>query len=369
MFHTQDIECLSDYREAGIRTIKLEHIESPSGQVSSGGEIKVRYEAIHNDERITFRTKPVTQELRAEISKHKIDMMVYPAPERESFEVGVPYIMAIHDIAHRLLPQFREFNTDGIYQQREYVYTNGIENARVILADSEVGKQQLIDWYKAEPSKIRALPFVSPSYLSKKIDIDAIGRVRAKYQLPDRFIFYPAQFWPHKNHKNLIRALFFIKKSKGEKIPAVFAGSKQERWDGFESVKGLAKELKIEDLMFYLGYADQKDMRALYDMANALVMPTFLGPTNLPIIEAFALGCPVIASDINGMREQVGEAGILVNPSSPEDIAEAIYQIWTDEEFRNSMAKRGLKKIKEWTAADFHEKLMEIIEDCRERLI
>lgn len=368
MFHTHNIERLSDYREAGIRTIKLEHIESPSGQFSSGGEIKVRYEAIHNDERITFRTKPVTQELRAEISKHKIDMMVYPAPERESFEVGVPYIMAIHDIAHRLLPQFREFNTDGIYQQREYVYTNGIENARVILADSEVGKDQLMENYDTEPGKIIVLPFVPPPYLLEESQADNIDKIRLRHHLLDKFLFYPAQFWPHKNHENLVKAISFVKEVMHEEIQAVFVGSKQERWNGFERVTNLAKALGVDDQIVYLGYVDPADMRGLYKMATALVMPTFLGPTNLPILEAFKMGCPVIASNIKGAQEQVGDAGILVDPKIPEEIGSAIYRVWTDKALRKRLVKGGYGMINKWTREDFSNRLQEIVNMCKERL-
>lgn len=368
LFHTQNIERLPAYREAGIRTIQLDNGESYSGQLPSAGGLNPAYDAIHNNKRIKFRTKSLTQELRAEISKHNIDMMVYPAPERESFEVGVPYVIAIHDIAHRLLPQFKEFSADGIYEQREYVYTNGINKACVILADSEVGKRQLIDCYNIEPTKIKILPFAASSYLLKEIDAYMMGRLKVSYRLPDRFVFYPAQFWPHKNHENIIRAIFLIKQNKGERFPAVFVGSKQERWDGFERVQRLANQLKIEDLIVYLGYVPSAHMRALYELAIALVMPTFLGPTNIPILEAFAVGCPVIASDISGVKEQLGDAGILVDPNSPEEIAEAIHRVGMDEALRDELIRKGHKKANGWTSSEFSVRFMEIVDSCKKGL-
>ncbi|RLJ07200.1 MAG: hypothetical protein DRP16_03925 [Candidatus Aenigmatarchaeota archaeon] len=130
----------------------------------------------------------------------------------------------------------------------------------------------------------------------------------------------------------------------------------------------LAKALKVEGQIIDLEYVESKRMRSLYEMATALVMPTFLGPTNLPILEAFAVGCPVIASDIKGVREQVGDAGILADPNSPEEIGMAIYRVWTDGILRSALVKRGHERMKRWTRKDFSNGLKAIIDLCRERL-
>ena len=368
LFHCNNIESLSVYRKAGIKTITLQSEKDSSFKVVHTHRLNPCHEAIHNGKRVFFRTKSLTSELKIEAAKHKIDLMLYPVPERESFEVGVPYVMAIHDISHRIHPEFKEFNSDGIYEQREYVYDNGIKNAFFIMVDSEVGKEQVMDYYDTEREKIKVLPFIPPPYLFKESNKDSAASVRAKYQLPDKFIFYPAQFWPHKNHENLIRALHSIKKSKGEEVTAVFVGAKQERWNGFRKMINLAKALKVEGQIIDLEYVESKRMRALYEMATALVMPTFLGPTNLPILEAFAVGCPVIASDIKGVREQVGDAGILADPNSPEEIGMAIYRVWTDGILRSALVKRGHERMKRWTRKDFSNGLKAIIDLCRERL-
>ncbi|RLB83733.1 MAG: hypothetical protein DRH17_00840 [Deltaproteobacteria bacterium] len=368
LFHCYNIESLSAYRRADIKTIRLQSEKNCPLKVVSRRGLDPCHEAIHHGKRVFFRTRSLTSELKIEAAKHKIDLMLYPAPERESFEVGVPYVMAIHDISHRIHPEFKEFSVDGIYEQREYIYDNGIKDAHFIMVDSEVGKEQLIDYYDTGPEKIKVLPFIPPPHLFEESKKDSVDEIRARYQLPDKFIFYPAQFWPHKNHENLIRALYFIKKSKGEEVTAVFVGSKQERWNGFRKMINLAKALNIESQIIYLGYIESEHMRALYEMATALVMPTFLGPTNLPILEAFTMGCPVITSDIKGVREQVGDAGILADPNSPEEIGMAIYQVWTDGALRRMLAKRGHERISKWTREGFCSRLKAIIDTCRERL-
>ena len=79
-----------------------------------------------------------------------------------------------------------------------------------------------------------------------------------------------------------------------------------------------ARELKVDRQIRHLGYVPANDMAALYANAEALVMPTFFGPTNIPILEAWGLGCPVITSDIRALREQAGDAALLADPNSAD---------------------------------------------------
>jgi tetratricopeptide (TPR) repeat protein len=154
----------------------------------------------------------------------------------------------------------------------------------------------------------------------------------------------------------------------GVVIPAVFVGSKQERWGEFDRVMNLVRHFGMENEIKYLGVVSNKEMIVLYSTATALVMPTFFGPTNIPPIEAFNLGCPVITSNIRGIREQVGNAAILVNPRNPEEIAEAIYRVSTDINLRRILIEKGYKKAKDWTLQDFSLNLHSIIDECCLRL-
>lgn len=365
VFHASDIGLISTDPSSRIRLVMLGEDGLNPPEACESGCDQTGYEVAYGDKKIVFRSRPLTPELTVAANRCRIDLMIYPTPEREAFEVGCPYIMAMHDVAHRILPQFAEFRAGGVYEQREYVYGKGIRNALYVLADSEVGRQQLISHYAARPEKVRVLPFIPPPYIGRDGEGGGVEEVRARYDLPEKFIFYPAQFWPHKNHENLIKALSIIRASKGEEISAVFVGSKQNKWDGFQNVGRLVDSLGIGGQILYLGYVVSEHIRALYEMATALVMPSFLGPTNLPILEAFATGCPVVASDIEGIRQQVGNAGILVDPNSPEEIADAIHRIWVDEELRNALARRGYRKDKEWSSEDFSNSLQTTVDMCR----
>ena len=110
-------------------------------------------------------------------------------------------------------------------------------------------------------------------------------------------------------------------------------------------------------------------MSALYSGAVALVMPTFFGPTNIPVLEAWAFGCPVLTSDIRGIREQADDAAFLVNPRSVESIAEGIYRVWIDENLRCALTRAGSRRLSSYTVDDFRNRLIEIVEEAKERVL
>ena len=93
-------------------------------------------------------------------------------------------------------------------------------------------------------------------------------------------------------------------------------------------------------------------------------MPTYFGPTNIPPLEAMALGCPVAVSNKYAMPEQVGESGLLFNPDSPEEIAECIRKIWNDDELRMKMKELGYERINKWGQKEFENKFFYILKDC-----
>ena len=305
--------------------------------------------------------------------EQRIDLVLYPAPMTLSFEVGIPYIVAIHDLQHRLQPEFPEVSMCGEWEEREYLFRNCARDATLILADSEVGKEDVLYFYSpygVTPDRVKVLPFLHACYLSTDVPTTEQRRVREKYRLPERYLFYPAQFWPHKNHARIIQALEHLQRVHGLEIPAVFCGSytSEIREQQFRLVMNMAQHGGVANQIHYLGYVPDGDMAALYASATALVMPTFFGPTNIPVLEAWAFGCPVLTSDIRGIREQVGDAAVLADPRSVAAISEGIYRLWTDEDLRHTLVDRGRQRLAAYTPDDYRRRLMEILEEAKARV-
>jgi len=306
-------------------------------------------------------------------NRHGVDWVLYTAPKVLSFEAGLPYVMPVHDLQHRLQPEFPEVSANGEWERREYLFRNGTRYATLILADSEVGKEDILEFYGpygVTPGRVKVLPFLPANYLSVDVPEGERIRVRQAYRLPKRYLFYPAQFWPHKNHARIVQALGLLREEGWDEIHVVFSGSYigEIRARTFREVMKLSHRLGISSQVHYLGYVPDEDMSGLYSEAAGLIMPTFFGPTNLPILEAWAFGCPVLTSDIRGIREQVGDAGLLVDPRSVEAIAEGINRLWEDKALRQELAQRGSTRLASYTPEDFRRQLANIIQEASERV-
>jgi len=139
------------------------------------------------------------------------------------------------------------------------------------------------------------------------------------------------------------------------------------RYRAFRQVMTLATRAGIQNSIHYKGYVSDQDMSGLYAESAGLVMPTFFGPTNIPVLEAWALGCPVLTSDIRGIREQVQDAAILVDPRSVESIADGMSKLWTDEGLGKQLASRGFAQLATYTPEDYRQRLIEIFEEATSR--
>lgn len=275
-----------------------------------------------------------------------LSLLLCPIPTLVGYRLKIPYIVTIHDLMHKYYPNFPEYPFRGRIS-RDIIYSKSAKNAVFSIVDSEQGKEDLIRFYNISEDKIKIIPLMPPPYVYKYKDIKQtiVEELLSKYNLPESFIFYPAQFWSHKNHIRLLKALYLIRKEHGTEIPIVFVGSLQEK-ETFNKVMSLINELKMDEQVHYLGYSSDKELVALYKKALALVFPSLAGPTNIPILEGLVLGTPVVCSNLFSMPEQIGDAGLLFDPFDIEDIAEKIYKIWIDEDLRQEFTKKGYERVK-----------------------
>jgi len=168
-------------------------------------------------------------------------------------------------------------------------------------------------------------------------NININKNVVSKYYIENPYIFYPAQFWEHKNHKYIIEAISILKHKHNKVINVVFCG---RDFGSLKSVQELAKERNVSDLVKYLGFIPKEDVWGLYKNALALVMPTYFGPTNIPPLEALAVECPVIYSDFPSFRKEFEEVAQFVDLEKPESLVEILLSE------RKDLFERALNRLK-----------------------
>lgn len=293
---------------------------------------------------------PVARALRAK----DCDIWIFPAQDHWGYLAPVTALVAIHDLMHRYEPQFPEVRRWGRYFLREYRFRNICRFAEAVLVDSGVGRTHVTESYGLCREKIFPLPYLPPRYIFTKGVPDDFD---SRYSLPPKFMFYPAQFWQHKNHDRLLQAIAAVRTVCPD-ISLVLAGPKRYE---YERLGRRSEELGLHDRVLFTGYVPDAYLPEFYRRARALIMPTFFGPTNIPPLEAFALGCPVAVSDIYGIAEQVGDAALLFDPLSTQEMANAIQRLWLDDELCRTLAARGTDRSMQWRQVDFNNLLQQII--------
>lgn len=276
----------------------------------------------------------------------------------EAVTLTIPFSAIVWDLQHRLQPQFPEVSANGMAEHREAFYSNVLKNAAFVIVGTQAGKDEVQRFYNVPDEKIRILPHPTPAFALDGVaaDRDAL----AGYKLPLDFVFYPAQFWTHKNHVAILRAVHHLKKNEALRLPVVFTGSDQ---GNEKSVRSVVDELQLNDQVFFLGYVSRDVLKALYHCALCLCYVSFFGPENLPPLEAFGLGCPVIAADVPGASEQLGDAAIRVNPSDDLEIASALKTISQDKAKRDDLISRGKERARRFTGGDFAESLFDLLDE------
>ena len=272
------------------------------------------------------------------------------------------FITTVFDLCHRDTPEFPEVSNFGEFHRREQFIRTNVPSALVTITESEQLSDLLARRYGVDRERLLALPLVPGPFVSEVGLADDFS-VTEKYGLTPGYFFYPAQFWSHKNHIRILEALVLLR-DRNIRFNVVFVGGNtgnRRHIDRQIEAKGLTTQVKI------LGLVPAEDMRKLYEASHALVMPTYFGPTNIPPIEAWMLGKPVIYSA--HLKEQVGSAALLVDPDDAGELADAM-QTSMDTGVVAKLIEAGKRRLQEIenqrTAAE--KDLLQRLEQYKTRL-
>lgn len=157
------------------------------------------------------------------------------------------------------------------------------------------------------------------------------------------FFFYPANFWPHKNHETLLVAYRSYAVAAGARVwPLVLTGQPDAR---MQLLQELTAGLGLADRVHFLGHVADAEFSALWSRAGALVFPSLHEGFGIPLLEAMRFGVPILASDATSLPEVAGPAALLFNPRDPPALAEALRQTARREDLRADLVSRGHRRL------------------------
>ena len=279
-------------------------------------------------------------------------MPIFPFPE-------VPTIYSIHDLQHVHYPQFFTASERLV---RDFAFADTVAHAALIQASTE----HMAGEFAANFSN---LPLQKIIVIPEGVDITAFGKtperdVRSHYGLPEQFLFYPAQLWPHKNHITIFRALAQLKSS-GIDIPLVLTGA---RYTGLDELLPYLTAGTPNNI-HYLGVVPYSDIIALHRAARFLVTASLYESSSIPILEACAAGTPIIASAAPAHVEQAKILQMQLFPSSnPEALADILRNTWNDDALIARHIAHNAEAIKAFTWNKAAERYLDAMESMHRPL-
>jgi len=241
---------------------------------------------------------------------------------------------------------YPEFHKRKVIEHQEKAFHYFKENASLIIAISENTKMDIMKYLHIPEEKIRTI-YCGVGDEFRKIEDVRVLKSRLKgIGIGYPYILYLGTLEPRKNVERLIEA--FIQLKKGKRIDEKLVISGIQGW-GYQSIFDKVASSGIEKEVIFTGFGPNEFLPFLYNGASAFVYPSFYEGFGLPVLEAMACGVPVVTSNVSSLPEVAGNATILINPYSVDELADGIWRILSDEELRNQCIKKGIERAKSFT--------------------
>ena len=296
------------------------------------------------------------------LKENNVDLVYFLSPSQYSLYLkNIKFLITIPDLDHREHLEFPEVVDDNEFNRKNEIFSKSLIKAQAIITNAEIIKKRLIQYYNIDSKRIFIIslrPALSVKNFSlEKIDNKKTEMLKKKYDLPEDYIYYPAMYLPHKNHKIIIDVVKHLK-LKNKKINVVFTGSDvgyKKNLIKYAKNKGVLESIK------FLNFVDDNDLPYIYFYSKIIIFPVLIGPTFTPIWEAFKMKKPVIFSNLEGAKEVYGDAVFYINPFDVDEIVNAVEIINNDPNFKNDLVNKGLQQLESMEKDNQYNQVFKII--------
>lgn len=257
----------------------------------------------------------------------------------------IKVVTTIHDVSWKFYP--RHIKKSDLFFLNVLIPIS-LKRANFVITVSQTSKKDIVSIYKLPSEKVVAIyNGVGEKFNSFIVSDAELGQVRKKYSLPENFILYVGTLQPRKNIPALLEAFNMLNtKYKILNTKLVIAGGRGHNYD--KRIDMLMEKYKLQDKVLFPGFVDEKDLPTMYKLSNIFVFPSLYEGFGIPVIEAMAMGAPVIVSNKSCLPEVVGEAGFIIDPDNSEEFAGVIYKILFNSDLRNCLIEKGYKRAKDF---------------------
>lgn len=308
--------------------------------------------------RLESLTKHLSEESKGSSILKKVgaDILFCPFTAPLYHDPDVPIVIVVHDLQYIYYPWF--FTPEDLYHTNRY-FQQSVEVAKLLICVSEFTRKTVIENSNIEPRRVKTirsclfnpLPQVAEDRLAQILNERGLSK--------GKFLFFPANFWQHKNHQMLILAFSqFLHQNPSLSIKLVFTGAPGPRMD-FLVVS--VNKMGLQENVIFLGYVSDEEMAVMYRACKAVIFPSLFEGFGVPVLEAMSYGKPVLCSNVTSLPEVGGDAVFYFDPRRIESIVSAIARIVSNSIFADELSNRGLIRSIEfgtsesWAAAYLDE--------------
>jgi len=249
-------------------------------------------------------------------------------------------VITLHDLTH--IKFNGEFNK-LVQLYYKCIVRPSTKKARLIIADSESSKKDIINWANIDASRVRVTSLAVENNYRLVNDKNVLKNVKIKYKIGKEYILYNGNKKPHKNVESLVKAFCRLRTEKKIDYSLVIVGERNdnEAETNYLGLEKIVNDYKLLNEVIYTGHVADDDLVLLYNAAAVFVFPSFYEGFGLPPLEAMSCGCPVVASNSSSLPEVCGDAAQYVDPYNIDDIVEGIYKVFSDDKLRKDLIRKG----------------------------
>ena len=295
--------------------------------------------------------------------KYKCDLLHCTSNTAPLFS-NVPLIITLHDIIYMEKKVKQILSGTGSYYQRfgniyrRFVVPRIIRKCKKIITVSEFEKQRISEFFGPDAGrKLEVVYNGVGDYFRHVEDSSERDRVKAKYNLPERYFFFLGNTDPKKNTRGVIKAYSDFVRKQGNEIKLVMIDYHSEE------LAKIGEDIGNPEIMrdiHLTGYVINSELPAIYSQSELFLYPSLRESFGIPILEAMLSGTPVITSDTSSMPEISAGAAVLVDPYNPAEITKAMITVCSDEELKEEMKTKGFKRASEFSWRIMAEKVLNI---------
>ncbi|HTO16902.1 MAG TPA: glycosyltransferase family 1 protein [Edaphocola sp.] len=290
------------------------------------------------------------------LKKYKIDIFLSP-DNFASLRTKVPTCLVIHDLAFEHFPQFVK-KVDSFHYRK--FMPKFAKKATRIVAVSEFTKLDIIQKYKILEDKIDVV-HNGAHELYQPISFDEKEDIQNKYADGQQFFLFTGALHPRKNVINLLKAFVKFKRRLKSPMKMIIVG--RMAWMA-KDIQEAKNKMPFKEDVVWLGYVEVEELSKITAAAYAMVYPSLFEGFGIPILESLKSGVPAIASNTSSMPEVLGKAGLLVNPTDVDDIANAMMKMYKEENLRKEFIKEAFVQSQKFSWDKSAKLLYESIMKC-----